>query len=116
MFRWLADENFNGDIVRGMMLRDRLLDLHRVPDAGLAGASDTVILEWAAADNRIVLTHDRATMPRFAFERVQARQPMPGVIAVNDRMSVGRAIEELLLVAAVMQPAELAGRVLFLPV
>jgi predicted nuclease of predicted toxin-antitoxin system len=59
MVRLLSDENFNGDIVRGLLLRRPDLDLRRVQDAGLEAADDPTILEWAAANNRIVLTHDR---------------------------------------------------------
>jgi predicted nuclease of predicted toxin-antitoxin system len=63
MLRLLADENFNGDIVRGLLLRQPTLDVVRVQDVGLIGTDDSEILAWAAENNRIVLTHDRATMP-----------------------------------------------------
>jgi predicted nuclease of predicted toxin-antitoxin system len=58
MLRRLADESFNGDIVRGLLLRQPDLDLVRVQDVGLAGADDRDVLAWAAKNNRIVLTHD----------------------------------------------------------
>ena len=38
MVRLLSDENFNGDIVRGMLLRRPDLDLIRVQDVGLETA------------------------------------------------------------------------------
>ena len=63
MLRLLADENFNGDVVRGLLLRQPNLDIVCVQDVGLAGADDSDILAWAAENDRIVLTHDRATMP-----------------------------------------------------
>ncbi len=94
MLRLLSDENFNGDIVRGLLLRRPNLNLLRVQDIGLGEADDPTILEWAAANNRIVLTHDRATMPDFAYARVVAGQPMPGVFVFDDRMPVRQAIEE----------------------
>ena len=68
MLRRLADENFNGDIVRALLLRQPGLDIVRVQDVGLAGVSDPEILNWAAANERIVLTHDRATLPDYAYE------------------------------------------------
>lgn len=67
MLRLLSDENFNGDIVRGLLLRRPDLDLSRVQDVGLEAADDLTVLAWAAANNRILLTHDRATMPDFAY-------------------------------------------------
>lgn len=70
MLRLLSDENFNGDRVRGLFLRQPQLDLLRVQDVGLQEVDDPKILEWAAFNDRIVLTHDRATMPDFAYERL----------------------------------------------
>jgi predicted nuclease of predicted toxin-antitoxin system len=70
MLRLLADENFNGDIVRALLLRQPDLDIVRVQDVGLAGVSDPDILAWAAEHDRIILTHDRATFPDYAFERL----------------------------------------------
>ena len=63
-------------------------------------------LEWAAANNRIVLTHDRATMPDFAYARIISGQPMPGVFVLDDRMSVRQAIDELVLVEVCSEQAE----------
>ena len=40
MVRLLTDENFNGDIVRGLLLRRPALDLVRVVEVGLAGVED----------------------------------------------------------------------------
>ena len=48
MLRLLADENFNGDIVRALLLRQPDLDIVRVQDVGLAGVGDPDILAWAA--------------------------------------------------------------------
>ncbi|MEO0373140.1 MAG: DUF5615 family PIN-like protein [Cyanobacteria bacterium P01_A01_bin.17] len=83
----LSDENFNGDIVRGLRLRQPDLDLLRVQDVGLREVDDPAILDWAAAHGRILLTHDRATMPDFAYERLVREDPMPGMFVVKDRMA-----------------------------
>lgn len=44
MLRLLADENFNGDIVRGLRLREASTDVVRVQDVGLRGAEDPDLL------------------------------------------------------------------------
>jgi predicted nuclease of predicted toxin-antitoxin system len=72
MLRLVADENFNGDILRGLLLRQPDLDIVRVQDVGLIEAEDPEILAWAAENDRIVLTHDQATMGNHAYERVAA--------------------------------------------
>jgi hypothetical protein len=106
MLRLVSDENFNGDIVRGLRLRRPDLDLVRAQDVGLEGADE---------NNRILLTHDRATMPDFAYARVVAGQPMPGVFVLNDRLPARQAIDELLLTGAASEQSEWAGLVLYLP-
>jgi len=73
-------------------------DLVRVRDVGLRGATDEAVLVRAASEGRVVLTHDVATLIARAYERVRARQPMPGVIAVSQALPVGQVIEDLLLV------------------
>jgi predicted nuclease of predicted toxin-antitoxin system len=74
MLRFLADENFNNDILRGLLRRQPDLDVVRVQDIGLSGAADPTLLGWAAQQGRIILTHDVTTMTRYAYERVQAGQ------------------------------------------
>ena len=115
MLRLLSDENLNGDIVRGLLLRRPDLDLNRVQDVGLEEADDSAILAWAATNNRIVLTHDRATMPDFAYARVVTGQSMPGVFVVHDRMALRQAIEELLLMETCSDQVDWAGLVVYLP-
>jgi predicted nuclease of predicted toxin-antitoxin system len=75
MLRLVSDENFNGDIIRGLFLHRPNFDLVRLQDIGLEGVKDPIVLAWAATNDRILLTHDRATMPDFAYARVVAGQP-----------------------------------------
>ncbi len=70
MVRFLADENFNNQIVRGILRQSPDVDVVRVQDVGLSGADDPTVLAWAAQENRVVLTHDVATMITFAYERI----------------------------------------------
>ena len=115
MLRLLSDENFNGDIIRGLFLRQPDLDLVRVQDVGLQELDDPTILAWAADNNRIVITHDRATMPSFAYERLAKNELMTGLFVVNDRISIRQAIDEILLLASCTEQEEWKGVVLYLP-
>jgi predicted nuclease of predicted toxin-antitoxin system len=115
MFPLISDENFNGEIVRGLLRRQADLNLVRVQDVGLMEKNDPEVLDWAAANSRILLTHDRNTIPAFAYDRVRAGEPMPGVVVVDDRMPVGQAIEEILLIALASVAGEWSDRVVFLP-
>lgn len=111
----LVDENFNQHIVDGLMARDPGLDLVHVRDVGLAAEADPTILEWAAAQDRILLTHDRQPIPGFAYARVAAGRRMPGVFLVDDDMPVGQAIDEILLAAHCLSGDECEDRIRYFP-
>ncbi len=83
MLRFLADENFNNQIVRGILRRNPDVDIVRVQGVGLTEADDPTVLKWAAQHQRVVLTHDVATMTDFAYERVWAGQAMPGLFEAS---------------------------------
>ena len=58
MLRFLADEDFNRAIVRGVLRSRPAVDIVRVQDMGLRTQEDAVILDWAASEGRILLMHD----------------------------------------------------------
>ena len=115
MIKFLADENFNNQIVRGVLRQNPDIDIVRVQDVDLKGADDPDVLSWAAQEGRIVLTHDVATMITFAYERIQAGLPMPGLFEVKWRVPVGLVIEEIILIAECSLDGEWEGQVRFLP-
>ncbi len=87
----------------------------RVQDVGLSETVDPDVLAWAATEGRILLTHDRNTLPNYAYELVRAGQPMPGVFLVSDLMPVGQAIDEILLAVDCLSPEECKDFVRFFP-
>ena len=115
MIRFVTDEDFDGRIVRGLSRRNSDLNLVRVQDVGLMGASDEKLLEWATDNNRIVLTHDKRTMPRHVRDRLAAGLHVPGVFIVNDSASVGRCIDDLQLIAGCSHESEWQDQIIYLP-
>src|SRR5207302_7922652 len=115
MLRLAADENFNNDSVRGVRRRNPVVDIVRVQDAGLSAVDDPAILEWAAQSGRVLLTHDVATMTRYAYDRVRDGKPMPGVFEVGRRVPIGVAIDEIVLLAECSLDEEWEGQVRYLP-
>ena len=115
MLKLVSDENFDGDILRGLYRRCPELDVVRVQDIGLGAIPDPDILAWAAVEGRILLTHDRDTMPYFAYDRVRAGQAMPGVFLVSDLMPIGQAIDEILLAVDCLTSEECTNFVRFFP-
>lgn len=115
MLRLAVDENFNNDILRGILRRAPELEIVRVQDAGLAGADDPAVLDWAARERRILFTHDVSTMTHFAYQRAQAGLSMPGLFEVSRGIPIARAIEDILLIAECSTGDEWQGQVRYLP-
>ena len=87
----------------------------RVQDAGLAGADDPRVLEWAAGEGRVLITHDVATMTQAAYERVARGQPMPGIFEVPTTIATRQAIDDLRLLVECSVEGEWEGQVRYLP-
>ncbi len=111
----VADENFNNTIVRGLLRVKPDLDIVRVQDVGLFTADDSTVLEWAANEDRVLLTHDVATITKYAYERVNAGSYMPGVVEVSRKVPLSTAIDEILYIAEVCDHGELEGQIIYLP-
>jgi predicted nuclease of predicted toxin-antitoxin system len=115
LLRIVFDENFNRRVINGLELRLPGLDLVIAQETELKGAKDPAVLAWAANRDRIIVTHDLDTMPKFAYDRIMVGQAMPGVIAVPQDLPIGRAIEDLLTVLECSEPSDFNNYVLYLP-
>lgn len=115
MLALAADENFNNNIVRGLLRRKPDLDIVRIQDAGLSGADDSAVLEWSAQQGRILLTHDASTITHHAYERVRAGKSMPGVFEISRAVPIAIAIEDTLLLAECSFEGEWEGQIRYLP-
>jgi predicted nuclease of predicted toxin-antitoxin system len=110
-----TDADVNGCIIRGLRRREPNIDLVRVHEVGLRTANDPVVLEWAAKQGRILITQDENTMVGFAWDRVKAGLPMPGVIVRRRSVPIGQAINDLLLTACCGIADDFKDQVQFLP-
>lgn len=62
-----------------------------------------------------MLTHDVATITKYAYERVEAGLPIPGVFEVSQAVPVGIAITDLVLLIECSTQREWEGQVRYLP-
>jgi len=115
MLRLATDENFNNNIVRGLLRRNPRVDLLRIQDTDASRQTDPVVLDWAASENRVLLTHDASTIPDFAYQSVERGLAMPGVFVVIGSISVSRAIDDLSLLIAGSLDDEWIVRICYLP-
>src|SRR3990172_6916898 len=115
MLSFLADENFDHRILDGLLLRKAGLDVVSVQDAGMHGRKDPVVLDWAAQQGRIILTHDVSTLTAYAYERVRSGKRMPGVFEVTQKAAIGTIIEDILLIDECSQEGEWENKICYLP-
>lgn len=73
------------------------------------------MLQWAASNDRVLLTHDVRTMTRFAFDRVAAGLAMPGVFEVRRGSAMAEVIDDIILIATCSEEGEWEGQVRYLP-
>ena len=115
MLLLVADENFNNDIVRGLLRRWPDLNIVSIQDVGLSRADDPTILEWAAQEHRILLTHDVTTITKYAYDRIRSGKAMPGVFEVSRSAPIGPVIQDIHLLAECSLDNEWEGQVRYLP-
>jgi predicted nuclease of predicted toxin-antitoxin system len=115
MLRLLADENVHGPMLKALRDHSDSIDLVRVADVGLRTNRDDVILEWAGANQRMVLTHDRSSMIGLAYRRLADGAPMPGVFVVTRRYAIAEVARDLVLISECALPGEFENRVTYLP-
>lgn len=113
MLRLASDADVHGPVVERLI--EAGVDLVRVVDALAEGTEDPVILEWAVAQGRVLLTNDESTMIGFAWERVKNHLPMTGLVVMPPHYMVGTAIQDVQIIAEVCEAEELRDQVIFLP-
>lgn len=112
---FLADENFNNQIIRGVLRRVPSSKFTRVQDTDLMGRPDPEVLAYAAEHNLIVLTHDIKTMRAFFYERVANNLPVPTLFLIHSDKPVGTVIDDIELILLASDSAEWEGQTHYIP-
>ena len=112
--RFQADADLNQKIVSATVRLEPAIDFRSAVDGALAGLDDATVLASAAADGRVLVTHDMKTMPRHFGDFVQTTSS-PGVIVLPQRMPIGEAAENLILIWSATQTAEWIDRIYVVP-
>ncbi len=113
--RFLADADLNYAIVQGVHLREPAIDFKSANDAGLEGLSDPEVLELAAREGRVLVSHDKSTMPVHFAARAASGLRSPGVLLALPSASVGEIIESLLVIWSASRETEWADQIHYLP-
>lgn len=109
-----ADADFNEDIVSGVLRRVPEIDFQTANEAELEGLTDLEVLALAASEGRILVTHDRRTMPAH-FGKFIEHQESPGVLVVSQKADLLSIIEDLILIWTASEAEEYFNSVSTLP-
>jgi hypothetical protein len=112
MIRFQTDADLNQAILLATVRRFPRLDFQSATDAGL---TDLEVLTLASEQGRILVTHDKRTMPLHFAIFIKGTQS-PGVLVLPQSLSVARVADDLLLIAAATQSDEWLNRIVFLPI
>ena len=112
----LIDENLDQRILRGLRLQVPSLDYVIVQATELRSSGDPALVAWAAEHQRVLVTHDVNTIPKYAYERVRMGEQVAGVVVVPEDLAIGIAIEELAVLIECSEMEELANQVKYVPI
>jgi hypothetical protein len=113
--RYLADHDLNEHIIAGVLRSELAIEFLRVRDLGMSKWSDAEILEHAARNELIVVSHDVNTMPASAYARIAHGRSVCGLFMAPQMSPVKPVIESLILAWAGSELEEWKDQVIFLP-
>ncbi len=90
------------------------VDFRRAEQAGIRGLDDIQALALAARDGRVLVTHDRKTMPTH-FAEIVGSNTSPGLFIVSQKTDLLSAIEALLLVWVAFEAEEWVNTICTIP-
>jgi len=96
--RFMADHDLNEHLVDGVLRREPAIEFVRARDVGMDDRPDPEVLEYAATQGFLVVSHDVNTMPGHALDRIAAARPLAGLLMVRQTHPIGPIIDSLVLI------------------
>jgi hypothetical protein len=113
--RYLADADFNQKIVNATLRMAPGIDFALPFEVGIRdGTLDPDVLDLAAQTGRILVTHDKSTMPGHFAEFIQRRES-PGLFVVSRGYNLIKIAAELALVWEASEAEEWVNRMIYIP-
>lgn len=79
------------------------------------GSPDSDLLDWIAAQQCMLVTNNRATMPVHLARHLAQGRHVPGIVQLPRRMNISEVIEDIVLIWAASEPDEFRDQILYLP-
>ncbi|MBY0503011.1 MAG: DUF5615 family PIN-like protein [Bryobacteraceae bacterium] len=102
-------------LVKALRLREPAIDFASAVDSDLEGVPDPEVLELAAQQGRIPVTHDRRTMVDHFRSRLAEGKASPGVFLVTQSARIGEVVDALVMVWAASEAGEWENQLRYLP-
>lgn len=115
MLRLLIDQDLDHDILRGLIRRIPRLDAVTAFDIGMSEATDLQLLGWAAQEGRVIVTHDRRTMPAHAADLMSKGKHIAGLFVALRSLPLHQVIEDLELMISCSKNDEWVNIIRYLP-
>ena len=109
-----ADADLRQSIVTGTIRRQPNLDFQSANEAGLEGIKDPEVLAISARDGRVLITHDRKTMPT-EFGQFITSQTSSGVLILSQTLPISEAIDAIILVWEASTAEEWINQIMTFP-
>ena len=114
--RFQADNDLKRIIVDATLRREPSIDFQTAQAAGLDRLDDELVLHRASEQGRILVSHDKRTMPRHLVEFEAQGGNSPGLLLVIPQNAPVRSVAEtLILIWADNRPEEWVNLVTKIP-
>lgn len=115
MLRLFIDQDLDHDILRGLMRRIPRLDAVTAFEIGMGEADDRELLIRAAQEGRVLVTHDRRTMPSHAGDLMKEGSNIAGLFVVPRSLPLQQVLEDLELLVTCSENGEWVNVIRYLP-
>ncbi|MFN8443273.1 MAG: DUF5615 family PIN-like protein [Caldilineaceae bacterium] len=115
---YLLDENLGLRLRKAIRQAAPEITVWCVGDAGAPafGTQDPEILDWCEANQFILVTDNRRSMPVHLHHHLAAGHHIPGILVRRPELSISETIQELILIWEAALPGEFADQIRYLPV
>lgn len=117
MGRFLLDENVPLTFQSQLEQLDPELKVYVVGDdpAPPKGTPDPDILNWLEANDCLLITNNRASMPVHLQSHLAQGRHVLGIIQLPKRASMGTILDDVLLIGTASLPNEYLDQIVYLP-
>ena len=113
--RFQADNDLKFGIVKAVRRPEPAFDFAPAQDARLDGLGDPELLDRAASEGRVLVSHDRRTMLDHFRAHLAAGKSSPGILVVSQGTPIAQAVEAIVYVWLLAEPRELRDQAHYLP-